>query len=160
MNILSNPLFARLLWVLPILLLVIAVSLGRAGLEQQEVLRQGETVEAEVVEIYTRERSEITRGEARLVVTPPGATAPESLAVELPLTFLKALEARDEPTVDVVMQAGSDQVVLVPYQTVQVRLTFINAAMALVGFLGLATMVFFWNQHLRREGDPAHREVV
>ncbi|MEL7169874.1 MAG: hypothetical protein AAGN64_11060 [Bacteroidota bacterium] len=156
MNILSNRLFARALWVLPLLLLTICVSLVRAGMEQLEVLREGTTVSAEVVEVFTRERAEITYGELRLVATPPEATQPESLAVELPLTFLKDVEARDPETMDIVMTAGSEQVVLVPYQRQQVQLTFINAAMALVGFLGLAPMVFFWNRTLAREGDPAN----
>jgi hypothetical protein len=147
---------ARALWVLPLLLFVIAAALLRAGLEQREVATSGATVEAEVLEVYTRERSEITRGHARFRYTPPGATAPVERTVEMPLTFLKALEARGEgAVVPLRVLDDRDQVVLADHVRGQWILTLSTAAMALVGALGLVWMVGGWNRYLDRHGDPA-----
>ena len=76
MNFLSNPVVARLLWALPLLLVVIAVATTRAGLQQRAVAEAGTTVEAEVTGLNLRERSEITTGQVALRYTPPGLPAP------------------------------------------------------------------------------------
>ena len=160
MNFLSHPLTARLMWAMPLLLLVISVSLVRAGIDQQAALEDGEVIDATLEEIYKRERSEITRGEAVLTYTPPGEAAPVERHVELPLTFLMELESRVGQTVQVHQLRGSDQLVFEPFARAQMRLTFINAAMAFMGFLVAGTLVLGWNRFLAREGDPALREYV
>ena len=160
MNFLSHPLTARLMWALPLLLLVIAGSLVRAGLGQRAALTGGEVIEATLEEVYKRERSEITRGEAVLVYTPPGAAAPVERRVELPLTFLMELEPRVGETVQIRQLAGEKQLVFEPFARAQMRLTFINAAMAFFGFLVAGALVFGWNRFLAREGDPALREYT
>lgn len=157
MNFLSNRIVAALLWSLPVLLLVISVSLVFAGFEQRDVAASGTLVTAEVLEIETQERSEITRGHVLLRYTEPGATASTERAIELPLTFLKTLEDQRAETVDLLMLPGSEQVVLAAHPRGQWILTFSMAAMALVGALGLAWMVFAWNRYLARYGDPALR---
>ena len=101
MNFLSNPLVARLLWVLPLLLLGIAVYLLWAGLGQREAATAGVPVEAEVLGITTRERAEITLGQVELRYVPPGEAAAVERSIELPLTLLKSIEARDLETVTV-----------------------------------------------------------
>ena len=157
MNFFSHPLTARLMWALPLLLLVISVSLVRAGLGQREALRSGEVVEATLQDVFKRERSEITRGEAVLAYTPPGAAAPVERRVELPLTFLMELEPRIGETVRVRQVPGEKQLLFDSFARAQMRLTFINAAMAFMGFLVAGALVFGWNRFLAREGDPALR---
>ena len=157
MNFLSHPVVARLLWALPILLLVISLSLVRAGLGQQAALTEGVLVDATLEDVYKRERSEITRGEAVLVYTPPGEASPVERHVELPLTFLMELEGRIGETVQVRQVPGEQQLVFASFARAQMRLTFINAAMAFMGFLVAGTLVFGWNRFLAREGDPALR---
>lgn len=155
MNFLSNPIVARLLWAMPLLLLVIAVYLLWAGSEQRAAATEGVTVQAEVLEIFTRERSEIARGDVRLRFVPPGETVAVERTVELPLTILKSIEARELDEVTLRMRPGHEQIVLAPYQRGQWMLSFSFAAMALIGAFGLAVMVRGWNRYLRAHGDPA-----
>jgi hypothetical protein len=156
MNFLSNPIIARLLWVFPGLLLAIFVGLLFAGLEQRQVAAAGEVVEAEIIEVYTRERSEITRGHVELRYVPPGAEAPVQRTIELPLTFLKELEERPAgETVPIMVLPGREQVVLVAHTRTQWVLTLSLAAMALFGAFVFGWMVAGWNRFLARHGDPA-----
>lgn len=148
---------ARLLWVLPALLVVIAAALVVAGLEQREVARSGQVVTAEVVAIETKERSEITRGHVTLRYTPPGAAEPVQRDVELPLTFLKELEEQRAQTVDVRVLPDRQQVVFDRHARGQYMITLSSAAMAFIGAIGLGWLVGAWNRYLRRHGDPAHR---
>lgn len=164
MNFLSNPTVARLLWALPLLLLVIGVTTLLAGFEQRGVDARGTTVQAEVEEVYLRERSEITRGEVRLRYTPPGATAPVARAVEMPLVLLKELEADvdalpvgERLTIPIVVSDETDQIVLGGHRRGQWMLTFSLSAMAFVGALVSGLLVRGWNRFLAREGDPATR---
>ena len=164
MDFLSHPVAARALWLAPLLLLVIAVALVPAGLAQREAAEAGETVPAEVLDVALRERSEITRGEAVLRYTPPGAAAPVERSVEMPLVLLKDLQVDFEGlregeslTIPIRASAGSDQIVLGAHSRAQWILTFSFAAMALVGAIGLALLVRGWNRLLRTEGDPATR---
>ena len=162
MNFLSNPIAARLLWALPLLMAVISVGLLRAGLEQRETAESGQTVVAEVVDLEVRERSEITRGAVTLRYTPPGEAEPVVRPVELPLAFLKDIEAEYKAdsalTVPIQVREGRDQVVLGAYPRAQWVLTFSFAGMALIGALGLTWLVAGWNRFLARDGDPALRD--
>lgn len=167
MNFLSNPTVARLLWALPLLLVVIAVATTRAGFQQRAVDASGEVVEAEVTGLELRERSEITHGQVGLRFTPPGASAPVERNVELPIIFLKEIEADlnatpegETLTLPLVVSDASDQVVLATHRRGQWLLTFSLAGMAAIGAVVAGTLVWGWNRFLAREGDPALRGGV
>ena len=164
MNFLSNPVVARLLWVLPILLVVIAVATTRAGLQQRAVAERGTVVEAEVTDLTLRERSEITTGQVSLRWTPPGADVPVERAVELPIILLKEievdyliLEEGETMTLPIVVSDATDQIVLATHRRGTWLLTLSLAAMAAFGALICAVLVGGWNRFLAREGDPALR---
>lgn len=155
MNFLSNPIVARLLWALPLLLLTIAVYLLWAGVEQREAANVGEYVDAEVLGVEMNVRSEITRGDVILRYVPPGETEAVERAVEMPLTFLKSIEARELDRVTVRAVPGQEQIVLEPYKRGQWILSLSFAAMAFIGAIGLSVMVRAWNRFLAEHGDPA-----
>ena len=163
----SHPAVARALWLLPLFLVVVAVATTRAGIVQHGVAERGVTIQAEVVDVLLRERSEITRGEVRLRYTPPGASAPVTRAVEMPLVLLKEIEAdwlaRTDTsvamTIPVVAAEGTDQIVLGEHRRGTWMLTFSLAAMAAVGAVVAGLLVGGWNRLLRREGDPALRSA-
>ncbi|GAB5534251.1 MAG: hypothetical protein Rubg2KO_05000 [Rubricoccaceae bacterium] len=164
MDFLSNPIAARALWLAPILMLVIAIALVPAGVAQRDAAESGETIQAEVVSVNLRERSEITRGEAVLRYTPPGASSRVERPVEMPLVLLKDLQVDFESlpegetlTIPIRASASSDQIVLGAHSRAQWILTFSFAAMALIGAIGLAILVRGWNRLLRTQGDPARR---
>jgi hypothetical protein len=156
MNFLSNPIVARLLWTMPLLLLVISVSLFRAGLEQREVAQAGTEVSAEIIAIETQERSEISRGHVVLRYMPPAGGEVVERQVELPMTFLKDLELDPEQR-QVMIRVLDDrgQVVLADHMRGQWIMTLSFAAMALMGALGFGFMVAAWNRFLAQHGDPA-----
>lgn len=164
MNFLSNPVVARLLWALPLLLAVIAVATTKAGLEQRAVSESGQAVEAEVTGLTLRERSEITTGQVGLRYTPPGASAPVEREVELPIILLKEIEVDlaavpegETMRLPIVVSADTDQIVLGAHRRGTWLLTFSLAGMALIGAVGSALLVGGWNRFLAREGDPALR---
>ena len=164
MNFLSNPVAARLLWALPLLLVVIAVATTRAGLEQREVAERGVLVDAEVTDLTLRERSEITTGQVGLRYTPPGASAPVERAVELPIILLKEIEADllatpqgETLVLPIVVSDATDQIVVASHRRGTWLLTFSLAAMAAFGAVVSGLLVGGWNRFLAREGDPALR---
>lgn len=166
MNFLSNPVVARLLWALPLLLVVIAVATARAGLEQRGVAERGQTVEAEVTGFELRERSEITSGRVTLRYTPPDLGAAVERDVELPIILLKEIEADlaatpegETLTIPIVVGEGTDQIVIGAHRRGTWLLTLSLAGMAAFGAVVAGALVFGWNRFLAREGDPALRGV-
>ena len=165
MNFLSNPVVARLLWALPLLMVVIAVATTRAGLAQREVSETGQTVDAEVTGLNLRERSEITAGQVGLRYTPPGASAPVERQVELPIILLKEIEADllavpegETMTLPIVVSGQTDQIVIASHRRGTWLLTMSLAGMAAIGALVSGLLVGGWNRFLAREGDPALRD--
>ena len=160
MDFFGSRLFARLLWFAPILMLVIAVALVRAGFEQRTVATAGAQVTADVEGVTLRERSEITRGEVRLRYLLPGAEDSTRVAAEMPLVLLKEIEAdlgaagADGLQIPIRVSPDSDQVILGNHARGQWVLTFSFAGMALIGGLGLIWLVGGWNRFLARQGDP------
>lgn len=164
MNFLSNPIVARLLWSLPILLLVIAVLTTRAGFEQRGVAERGVTVQAEVQEVYLRERSEITHGELRIHYADPQSGETVARSVELPMVLLKEIESDvnalprgEKLSIPVLVSPETDQIVLGNHPRGTWMLTFSLAGMALIGALVSGALVRGWNRLLARDGDPALR---
>ena len=167
MTFLSHPVAARLLWLAPLLLLVIAVATAWAGVQQRAVDASGAVVEAEVTGLTLRERSEITTGQVGLRYTPPGAAAPVERDVELPIILLKEIEVDlnavpegETLTLPIVVSDETDQIVLASHRRGQWLLTFSLAGMALIGAVVSAVLVGGWNRFLAREGDPALRDPV
>ena len=160
MDFFGSRLFARLLWFAPMLMLVIAVALVFAGLDQRRVSEQGTEVMADVEGLTLRERSEITRGEVRLRYLFPGTADSTRVAAEMPLVLLKEIEADLGAAGDAGLQIpirvspDSDQVILGNHARGQWVLTFSFAGMALIGGIGLLFLVGGWNRFLARQGDP------
>ncbi len=164
MNFLSNPIVARLLWALPLLMVVIAIATTNAGFQQRDVAESGTVVNAEVTGLNLRERSEITTGQVGLRYTPPGATAPVEREVELPIILLKEIEVDFLATPEgetmilpIVVSAATDQIVIASHRRGTWLLTFSLAGMAVIGAIVSALLVGGWNRFLAREGDPALR---
>ncbi len=164
MNFLSNPVVAKLLWALPLLMVVITVLTARAGFEQRAVYEGGIRVTADVLGLDLRERSEITHGAVRLRYTMPGATTPTLRTAEMPLVLIKEIEANLNATpagqtyqVPLLVSTTTDQVVLGTHPRGQWLLTFSLAGMAFIGAVVSGLLVGGWNRLLSREGDPATR---
>jgi hypothetical protein len=159
MNFLSNPIVARLLWIFPLLLYVVAGFLFVASSSIRLTLENGEAVQAEVVEIHTTERSEYTDARVTVRFASPESVEPRVETLTLPLTLVKHLD--DAERVTVRLLPGADhEVVIEEIARPQWRMALIQSFFALFGAVGLSVMIFLWNRMLRRTGDPAAARVA
>jgi hypothetical protein len=148
---------ARLLYVLPALLAVIALALVRAGLDERQTLERGSLYTAEVVDVEIRNRADVTYGHIDLSIPlEDGETLERRLP--LPLSLLTPLEGRQQ--VDVRVLPGSSTDVVIDFiARAQWRMALIHSAMTAVGAILLFIGVLAWNRYLAREGDPAHQSI-
>ncbi|MEM1271744.1 MAG: DUF3592 domain-containing protein [Bacteroidota bacterium] len=149
---------ARLMWLLPVLLLVISASLVRAGLDQKETFEQGEAAVAEVVDFDITQRSEITYSYIDLRVEREGkATIEERLP--LPISLSIPLEERE--TLAVRVNEGSNQQIMIEeIARAQWKMSLIHSGMSLFGAIMLIIGVGGWNRFLNRQGDPGAARVA
>lgn len=159
MNFLSNPIVARLLWALPLLMFVICIALVRAGMGQKSAAETGEVITARIDSVDIRERAEITHGAVYLTYTPPDQVESITRPVEMQLVFVKDLEGREGESIEIRVDEQTGQIVRNDHSRAQWVLTLSFAGMALIGGLGLVWLVGGWNRFLKREGDPADRSV-
>ena len=152
----SRLLIARLLWIFPLLLLVLTIYLVQAAFDIRQTLMEGETVRAEVLEIFNTDRVDVTYAYIRLRLPLNGEMVERRLP--MPLSFINFLKGRD--SVNVRVRPGADQeVVLLDVARPQWRMAAINAAISFLGLVLLSIGVFAWNRYLRRQGDPGERTV-
>lgn len=157
MNFLSNPIVAKLMWALPLLMFTICAALVQAGMGQRNAAERGEVIVARIDSVDIRERAEITHGAVYLTYRPPGMTDEVTRPVEMQLVFVKDLEGREGGDIEIRVDPGSGQIVRNDHSRAQWVLTLSFAGMALIGGLGLVWLVGGWNRFLRREGDPGER---
>lgn len=146
-------LVARLLWVVPVLLLFLTINQGMVALDLRETVRGGELVSAEVLAYETTDRADITMASVHLRFPSSDGTLVER-ELPLPITFVRTLEGRD--TLDVFVSSGADQeVVISEIGRAQWRLAAINGGMSLIALLLVSWGVYAWNSYLEEKGDPA-----
>ncbi len=152
-----SVLVARLLWIIPGLLLFLTINQAMVALDLRETLRDGRLVEAEVVEFSTTDRADITMASVRLRVPMPDGSNSER-ELPLPITFVRMLDGSD--SLRVYLASGADQeVVIAEIGRAQWRLAAINGGISFIGLILVSWGVFAWNRFLRKKGDPAHAAV-
>ena len=156
-----SELIARLLWIFPAILLFLTIDQVNVALDLRRTLAEGTSAEAEIVGIDRTDRADITMASARLRIPLEGGDVLER-ELPMPITFIQELEGLK--TVEVRLDAGADQeVVIAELGRAQWRLAAINSAMAFLALILVSIGVFAWNRYLKRKGDPAdriHEEAV
>lgn len=149
-------LVARLLWIVPAVLLFLTVNQALVALDLRETVQRGRVVTAEVLGFETTERADITMASVRLRL--PTADGQVERELPLPITFVRSLEGSD--SLAVFVAAGADQeIVIAEIGRAQWRLAAINGGISLVGFLLVFWGVFAWNRYLVQKGDPARAKA-
>lgn len=146
---------ARLLWVFPALLFLLAANQAIVTMNLRETVRTGAVVRAEAVAFSTTDRADITMASVHLRVPGTGGSYTEHV-LPLPITFVRSLEGSD--SLDVFVSGRSElspEVVIAAIGRAQWRLAGINGGIALFGCLLLSWGVYAWNRYLRKKGDPA-----
>ncbi len=148
----SGMLIARLLWILPAILLFLTINQVNVAYDIRETLATGTPATAEVMEVYKTNRVDVTYGYIRLRIPTESAVIETQLSMSISL--LNELEGRD--TLDVRLLPGEDvEVVITDVARPQWRMAAINAGISFIGFVLLTIGVWSWNRYLRRKGDPA-----
>ena len=155
----ASRLVARLLWIAPLLLLYLTINQAMVAIDLKETWEQGTPAVAEVLEVETSNRVDVTYDYVSLRVTLDDGRVIEQERLSLPHTMAPLMEDRE--TLNVRVLPGADQpIVIAELGRAQWRLAAIQAVMAFVGFLLFGAGVFWWNRYLHRRGDPARRAVA
>ena len=145
---------ARLLWILPAILLYLTVNQIGVALDIRQTLDRGEQARAEVIEIFMTNRADVTYGYVRLRIPTNGSTIERQLS--MPLSLLNAIEGSDSLDVRLLPDEDVD-VVVAELARPQWRMAASNAGMSFIGLILLTVGIYSWNRYLKREGDPADR---
>lgn len=137
---------ARLLWALPVLLLVISGTLLKAGLAQRTTLMSGTSMMAQVTDVELRNRADVTYGHMELRIVLPEDEVLET-RLPLPLSLLTPIANRQEVRVRV-LPGSAKEVVIEEIARAQWRMSLIQSAMSALMALLLAIGVGAWNRWL------------
>jgi len=145
-------LLAKLMWLMPALLLFYSLYLVQAGFDQKKTWEDGYKTIAEVTNVQVDQRSEITYGEIELSFEDEeGAEVVESMPLPLSLLFM----VKDEASLPITYNASSSKPVTIDRVARALwKLSMINAAICLFAGLLLIIPVFAWNRYLKKHGDP------
>lgn len=162
---------ARLMWLMPAILVVAALGLARTPYEISRTLREGTPVTARVLGFDTTNRSEVSYD--ALTVRAPLPSG-DSLTQTIPLPHGIAPLVSSETTLPVRVLEGAARPIVLETATVQTNrgpvawnigrsqasIALMSCAMCAIGALLLAFAVGAWNRYLSRHGDPGERTAA
>jgi hypothetical protein len=155
-------LIARLLWIAPAIPFFLIFHQAYTALELRKTLDEGERAMAEVLELESSSRVEISYDYITLRIPLADGTVIVKEEMSLPHTLVPVIEGKSELPVRVRLGSGQE-VVLEDIGPLHWKLAFMNMGMSIFGFVILFAGVFAWNRYLAKEGDPAdrpHEETV
>ena len=148
----------RIAWFIPLFLVALSVHQVWSGMELRTTLEQGEDAEAEVIEVFTTDRVDVTYDYVSLRVTLDDGTEIVREQLSLPHSLIDIVADRE--TLDVrVLPGASQEIVITELASTQWRIAIVNAAMSFVLALLAMGGLWWWRHTLRTEGDPAERGV-
>ncbi len=152
------------MWLAPLLLVLYGLYLLKAPFDYRRTLVDGMPLQAEIVELHTDNRVDVSFDYVSLAVTLPGGERLVQERMPLPHSLAPLLEGRE--TVPVRVLPGSPKPVVIVSDGGAValgrplwRLSAISGVMCLFTALMFGIAIFQWNRYLARNGDPADREV-
>lgn len=146
----SSHLIARVAWVIPALLLALAIHQVSTAVNLARTLDNGEQAMAEVTRYERSDRKDVTHVELDLRVRLADGTVFERERLALPYSIGHRVEA---DSLEVTVLPGSGQeVVITQIGRTQVRIAWSNAAMSFIIFLMAFVGVFSWNRWLAKKG--------
>ena len=140
---------ARVLWVLPVLLLGLAANQAKVAIDLKTTWEQGEPAIAEVLAFESKNRADVTYGYLNLRVGLESGQVLTQEKMSLPQVFWNHVEGRDSLAVRVLTDAAQPIVIdrLMPghwlIAAAQVGISFLGAMLIGVG-------AWAWNVQLRR----------
>ncbi len=153
----SKHLVARLMWIVPIALLLLSLNQAKVAYDLHYTLNNGIPAVAEVLEVEVNERVDIPYGFVSLRVNLEDGRQIEQEKMSLPYTLLPAVRYEEKLDVRVYPEADQ-QIVIEKIASTQWKIAAVQGLMGFAGFLLAAFGVFAWNRYLRQKGDPADRQ--
>lgn len=148
-----NRWVARLLWAAPALLFFLSVDQALVAVDLRETLHAGTPAVAEVVHYERTDRAEVMYGYVDLRVPLADGTVLTQEKMSLPHALMHEVEGKT--TLPVRVLPGADQpIVIASIAATQWKMAALQSAMSFGAFLVFFAGVFWWNRHLRRQGDP------
>lgn len=152
----ASRIVARLLWVFPLILVLLAYHQTRVALDLRATWEAGEPATAEVLELEMSNRMDVVYDWVSLRVTMVDGTVFERERLGMPHSLAPRLEGKETLNVRV-LQGAAQPIVIEEIINAQWRIAAVQALMAFFGALFLGFGVAWWNRYLRRQGDPALR---
>lgn len=155
------------MWILPALLLVLAINQAKVARDIRHTLEQGLPAVAEITNAQKVNRADVTYDYVDLRVMLESGQVLTKEALSLPHSMFPLVE--NQKTVEVRVLPGAAQEVVIAstggpearlIARPQWRLAAINAAISCIAFFLFAAGIFAWNRYLGRRGDPAEREAT
>lgn len=144
----SSKRVARVAWLLPALLLLLAGHQAKTSVDLSETRATGTTVWADVTRYERSDRKDVTMVEMDLVATMPDGSVFERTRLNLPYTIGHRVE---KDSLLVIVQPGAAQeVVIDEIARTQISIARSNAVMAFMAALMAFWGVFAWNRWLKK----------
>lgn len=143
-------LIARLLWIVPAVLLFLTFNQAKVAYDLRQTWEQGVPATAEVLAYDNANRVDVTYGYVSLRVPLPDGQVMEKDHMSLPPTILPRLEGETELAVHVRPGAAQELVVdkLMPAHWL---IAAGQAGMSFIGFLFFGAGILWWNRSLQRQ---------
>ena len=145
---------ARLAWIVPLLLLLLALDQAKVAFDLQRTFERGTPAAAEVLAYEDSDRVDVTYGYVSLRVPLPGGGVLTKQKMSLPTSLLPRVEG--ERTLDVRVRPGAAQeVVIAKLMPAHLLIAASQSGICFLGALLFGAGVFFWNRSLRRQEAAA-----
>lgn len=144
---------ARLLWLVPVALVLLSANQLKVGLDLRQTYATGEALVARVTEYERVDRADITHGYVSLEVAIPDGSVLRKDRMPLPYSLLHRVEGAD--SLEVFVNRGAPQeLIIASVANAQWKMAVIQSAIALGAALMAFVGVLAWNRYLRRGGQP------
>ncbi len=151
-------LIARILWILPALLIFLSLNQAKVALDLRATWEAGTPATAEVLTYEYSNRADVTYGYVSLRVPLPDGQALMKEKMSLPHSLLPRLEGQETLAVRVRLGAAQE-VVIAQLMPTHWLIAASQAGISLIAALIFFAFVFWWNRYLKKKGDPARRSV-
>lgn len=148
---------SRVLWVIPVSLVLLAANQLKVGFDLRQTLVEGESAVAAVTAFDRVDRADITYGYVSLRISMEDGSVLTRDEMPLPYSLLHRIEGLDSLDV-LVLRGAAQEVIIELVAAAQWRLALIQSAMAFVAAMMAMAGLLAWGRHLRRQGDPATRD--
>ena len=148
---------AKVLWIVPLFLVLLAINQAIVALDIKHTLDNGKEKVADVLEVRVNDRVDIPFGYVSLKVELDSGQELVQEKMALPYTLLPQVKNQEQLRVYILPEARQ-KVVIAGIASTQWKMAGMQSAICFFAFIMAGIGVFSWNRFLKKKGDPAERE--